>query len=217
MPGSATSPRLRRCRRARTAAAEAAEGGRQGVAAVAAGQGAVLRRGDRAAGDRLGSGRHGPGAVPDRHQSGPGTGTIGPRCLGRRVVAADAGDESRAVGRVRGSDAGVRRGGLRYRRRDRGGGGGTAGAGRRGVQVLVVTHSPQVAARGARICASPRRPCATGPRPPSTNWHRTRGGRKSRGCWPARSFRMPRERRRMTCCEGSGRRRGCWYERGSDP
>ena len=96
---------------ARTAAAgKAAESGGQGVAAAASGQGSFLRRGESAAGVRVGSERRGSGALPDRHQPGPGTGTVGARCLGRRVVAVDAGDESGVVGGFRCPDTGVRRG-----------------------------------------------------------------------------------------------------------
>jgi DNA repair protein RecN (Recombination protein N) len=57
-----------------------------------------------------------------------------------------------------------------------------------GVQVLSVTHAPQVAARAAThllIAKGPskraRRPCRHGSPP----WARMRGARKSRGCWPA--------------------------------
>ena len=56
-----------------------------------------------------------------------------------------------------------------------------------GVQVLVVTHSPQVAARGAahlRVSKASAR--AAAPRPGSRRWTAPRGARKSRACWPAR-------------------------------
>ena len=55
-------------------------------------------------------------------------GPLGAHRLGRRTVAADAGAEGGAGGRLAGADAGVRRGGFRRRRRHRGGGGRAAGA-----------------------------------------------------------------------------------------
>ena len=54
------------------------------------------------------------------------------------------------------------------------------------VQVLLVTHSPQVAARGAR--ASARRQARSrraAPRPGSSRSTARRGARRSPACWPA--------------------------------
>ena len=81
-----------------------------------------------------------------------------------------------------------------------------------GVQVLVVTHSPQVAARGAGIFGSRRQPPAIGPRQPWINWRRTPGARKSPACWPERSFLTQHVRPRTICWVVRGRRRGCWYD-----
>ena len=95
-------------------------------------------------------------------------GPLGAHRLGRRVVAAHAGAEGRAVSRLAGADAGVRRGGS-------GVGGATAAAvGERlarvaeRVQVLVVTHSPQVAARGGAHLRVAKAAAAGAPRPRST-------------------------------------------------
>ena len=57
---------------------------------------------------RLGTGRHRCGAVPDRHQSGPGAWPVGADRLGRRVVAVDAGAEGCVVVGLAGADIGVR-------------------------------------------------------------------------------------------------------------
>ncbi len=82
-----------------------------------------------------------------------------------------------------------------------------------GVQVLVVTHSPQVAARGA---AHLRVAKAVGPGPHRDDgepaWRRTSGGRRSPGCWPERRCPTRPGRRRTICCGCRGRPRGCWCE-----
>ena len=70
-----------------------------------------------------------------------------------------------------------------------------------GVQVLVVTHSPQVAARGA---AHLRVAKAAGARTHATTrgsaGRRRRGARKSRACWPARRSPTPPGPPPTICC-----------------
>ncbi len=55
-----------------------------------------------------------------------------------------------------------------------------------GVQVLVVTHSPQVAARGAAHLRVAKHVAAGRVRTHVRGWTARRGGRRSRGCWPGR-------------------------------
>ena len=103
---------IRRC--ARGGAADGGgtngPGGGKGTAAAAARQGAVSRRGGGAGGARLGTGGNRRRAVPDRHQSGSGIGTVGADRVWRRIVAADAGVEGGVVIRLACADLGVRRG-----------------------------------------------------------------------------------------------------------
>ncbi len=54
------------------------------------------------------------------------------------------------------------------------------------VQVLVVTHSPQVAARGDHHWRIAKARSPTAPAPPSRCSMPTAGARRSPGCWPAR-------------------------------
>ena len=69
------------------------------------------------------------------------------------------------------------------------------------VQVLLVTHSPQVAARGA---AHLRVAKLTGARAARRRgwrrWTARRGARRSPACWPARRSPRRRARRRTACC-----------------
>ena len=128
---------------------QAGPGGGEGTAAAAAGQGALPRRGGRAGRSATG-GPAGTDLVRFLIATNPGQelGPAGTDRLGRRAVAADAGAEGGVVIRLAGAD-------LVFDEVDADVGGATAAAvGERltrvaeRVQVLVVTHSPQVAARG---------------------------------------------------------------------
>ena len=120
-----------------------------GTAAAAAGKGAVLREVSRLPEISWGAG--GADQVRFLIATNPGEppGPLGKVAVGRRIVAADAGVESGVLGRRPVPT-------LVFDEVDSGIGGATAAAvGERlarvaeDVQVLVVTHSPQVAARGA--------------------------------------------------------------------
>ena len=109
--------------------------------------------------------RHRPRRVLGADQSGHAAGAADEGRVGRRACALPAGAEGGA-GRSRlGADAGVRRDRHRRRRRGRGR---HRRCGSRGlpssVQVVAVTHAPQVAARAERHYLSPRMRSTSGKR-----------------------------------------------------
>ncbi len=148
------SPESRRC--------EAGAGRFAGTASLTTRQGTVHGGSGTCGRGRVGAGRGGYRAVPDRDQSGPGTGATWSHRLGRRALPTDARAQGRAVRQFRRANTRVRRGRFRDRRRDRGCGGRPVGAGR-GAGAGARRH-PQPAGRGARFGPSSGRE-ASGTRP----------------------------------------------------
>ena len=80
----------------------------KGAAAAPAEQGTLSRRRGRLGGARLGAGRNGARAFPDRHQPGSGVRPARQDRIRRRAVAPDARPEGRVVIRLVRADTGVR-------------------------------------------------------------------------------------------------------------
>jgi hypothetical protein len=69
-------------------------------------------------------------------------------------------------------------------------------------QLLAVTHSPQVAARGDSIISSPRATMALSRAPASSCWMAQGVRKRLRACCRARKSRPRRGRRRIGCWNG---------------